>query len=147
MTPQASSISIVIEHGRLYFLAISWNPRTSSSSFPSPKRNLGVSFSRMTVILATLMKKTRAPAVNIRYLHPLLLLYGHSPIRFPSASNGFGQFHFAWAAVCKSSVMEKNPFHSLKNPQARNPVIACPKPHQEASHATKQSVWSLIISY
>jgi hypothetical protein len=97
ITPQASSYSTVNEHVRPYFFAMSWKPWTSCSSLPSPRRNFGVSFRRMIVIRAMLMKNTKAPLVYIRYLHPLLLLYGHTPTRTPFLSNGSGQFHFSCA--------------------------------------------------
>jgi hypothetical protein len=51
----------------------------------------------MMVIRAMLIKNTKAPLVYIRYLHPLLLLYGHTPTRAPFLSNGSGQFHFPCA--------------------------------------------------
>jgi hypothetical protein len=64
LTPQACIVSIVREHGRLYFLAMNCSVSTTSSSRPSPTRYLGVSFSRMTVTRAIDMAKTSAPLAN-----------------------------------------------------------------------------------
>lgn len=88
-----------MEQGRLYFAAMAWKSCTSCASFPCPRRYLGVSLRRITVILATLMTNTRAPLVYITYLQPMLLSCGHSPVRKPSESTGSGQFHFEGADV------------------------------------------------
>lgn len=99
MTPHASSISTVIEQGRLYFAAIAWKSATSCSSLPSPRRYLGVSFNLITVIRAILIRKTMAPLVYITYRQPMLPSFRQAEVLIPLSSNGFGQFHLDGAVV------------------------------------------------
>ena len=61
VVPHACIFSNVRLHGLLYFSAINCSVSTHSASRPSPTRNLGVSFSRMTVIRKMDMTKTSEP--------------------------------------------------------------------------------------
>ena len=77
---------------------MAWNPATTSASLPSARRYLGVSLSRMTVIRATLITKTKAPAVYITYRQPMLLSFVQMDVCRPVLlSIGSGQFHFGGA--------------------------------------------------